>query len=214
MSNEQDIPLFPLNVVLFPYSKLPLYIFEERYKLMINECIGGGTYFGINFFSERKIHTVGCTAKVTEVTNRTDNGEMNIVVEGVSRYKIISYELGDVGYYSGRIEFIEDDNLNYDKAKMEKAVKQFNDLVETVYKGSVKKIDLSDLKWYDGSRSVTFTMAEKSGLSLTERQSLIEMESEEKRLEFILRYFEEVMPKIRDADKISNIIKGDGYIQQ
>ena len=57
-------------------------------------------------------------------------------------------------------------------------------------------------------------MAEKCGLSLLERQSLLEMNEEDTRLNYILKYLEEVMPKLKEADKISNIIKGDGYIQQ
>lgn len=214
MPAEIEIPLFPLNVVLFPHSKIPLYIFEDRYKKMIGDCISDGTAFGINFFSEKNLHITGCSALVEEVTERQENGEMNIIVKGVQRYKIISYELSIAGYYSGIIEYLDDDIEGYDKVKMEKAVKIYNDLVEIVYKGSVKKIDLNDLKWNGSKRSVTFTMAEKSGLSLVERQRMLEMESEEMRLDFILKYYSEVLPKIKESDKISNIIKSDGYIQQ
>lgn len=214
MSEEIEIPLFPLNVVMFPHSKIPLNIFEERYKKMIGECISGGTVFGINFFSEKNIHLTGCSAEVSEVTDRLENGGMNIIVKGVQRYKIINYELSLSGYYTGNIEYLDDDTGDFDKVKMVKAVKVYNDLVEIVYKGSVKKIDLSDVRWFEGNRSVAFSMAEKSGLSLAERQSLLETDKEEERLDFMLKYFESIMPKIKEADKVSNIIKSDGYIQQ
>lgn len=214
MSEEIEIPLFPLNVVLFPNSKVPLNIFEERYKKMIGECINSGTVFGINFYSEKNIHLTGCSAEISEVTERFENGEMNIVVKGVQRYKIINYELSLSGYYTGKIKYLNDDIGEYDKEKMEKAVKIYNDLVEVVYKGSVKKIDLSEVQWLAGNISVTFTMAEKSGLNLAERQNLLETESEDMRLDIMLKYFDGIMPKIKEADKISNIIKSDGYIQQ
>jgi ATP-dependent Lon protease len=213
MSEDFEIPLFPLNVVLFPYSRVPLYIFEERYKKMINECIDSQTVFGINFFEERKIHTVGCTASVAEVINKLENGEMNIVAKGVRRYKVNNYELSSDGFYIGEIEFIEGNNQDYEKAKMEKCVKLYNHLVELIYKGTIKKIELSDMKWYDGKRSVAFSMAEKCGLSLPERQKILEIDDEDGRLDFIQKYFDEVIPKIKEADRISNIIKGDGYIQ-
>ncbi|MDQ3021380.1 MAG: LON peptidase substrate-binding domain-containing protein [Bacteroidota bacterium] len=213
MSKEIEIPLFPLNVVLFPNSKLPLFIFEERYKKMINECFDNETCFGINFFNERKMKLIGCTAWVEEVVNRLENGEMNIVIKGVQRYKIINYELSLHGFYTGKIEYLYEDNLDFDKAKMEKCVKIYNDLVELVYKGTIKKIDLNDMKWFGGKRSVAFSIAEKCGLSLSERQSLLEMDFEDRRLDLILKYFEEVVPKLKDADRISTIIKGDGYIQ-
>ena len=214
MTGEIEIPLFPLNVVLFPESKIPLYIFEERYKKMIGECLSNSSVFGINLFSDKNIHITGCSAKVEEVTERLENGEMNIIVKGVQRYKIIRYELSIAGYYTGIIEYTDEESGEYDKVKMEKAVKIYNDLVEIVYKGSVKRIDLNDIKWHKGNSTVTFTMAEKSGLSLIERQKILEMDNENMRLDFMLKYFSEVIPKVTEADKISNIIKSDGYIQQ
>src|SRR5580765_6157325 len=173
MSEESEIPLFPLNVVLFPYSKLPLYIFEERYKKMINDSIAAKTLFGINLFTDGKMYNIGCSALVNELLDTAPTGEMNIIIKGVDRYKIIKHELSGNGFYTARIEFLNEDNTNHDKAKLEKSVKIYNDFVDIVYKGSVRKIDLNDMKWYDGRRSVAFTIAEKSGLNLTERQDLL-----------------------------------------
>ena len=208
------IPLFPLNVVLFPDSKLPLYIFEERYKKMVNDCLSDRTNFGINLFAGNRLYPTGCTALVDEVVSQTETGEMNIITKGIIRYKILNYETGEDGLYSAEIDLIEDVNTEYNKEKMTKAVDLYNSLIEIVYKGSVKKIDLTEIKWYSENRSVSFTMAEKCGLSLIERQTLLEMNEEDVRLDYILKFLEEVMPKLKEADKISNIIKGDGFIQQ
>lgn len=213
MDEEAEIPLFPLNVVLFPFSKLPLYIFEERYKKMINECIDSESVFGINLFADRKLYLIGCSASVDKVVNRLETGEMNIITKGLNRYKVNHYELSPEGYYVGKIEFITDENSNFDKAKMEKSVIIYNELVQLVYKGNIQKINLSDLKWHDGKRSVAFSMAEKSGLNLHERQTLLEIDNEDKRLEYMLKYFERVVPKIKESDRVSNLIKNDGYIQ-
>lgn len=181
---------------------------------MINECSKNESEFGVNLFADKKIYSTGCSASVDKIVNRTDNGEMNIITKGKRRYKIVNYELSSEGYYKGKVEFTEEDSSNYNKAKMEKAVRIYNDLVELVYKGGVGKIYLNEIKWYDGKRSVAFFMAEKSGLSLIERQNLLEIDSEDTRLDFILKYFDEVVPKLKDADRITNIIKSDGYIQQ
>ncbi|HMQ67710.1 MAG TPA: LON peptidase substrate-binding domain-containing protein [Ignavibacteria bacterium] len=208
------IPIFPLNVVLFPDSKLPLYIFEERYKNMVNNCLSGKSDFGINLFAGNILYPVGCTAQVDEVVSRAETGEMNIVTKGISRYKIINYDSAGDGLYTAEIELTEDVNTEYIREKMIRAVDFYNALIEIVYKGSVKKIDLTEIKWYSENRSVSFTMAEKCGLSLIERQTLLEMNDEDNRLDYILKYLEEVLPKLKEADKISNIIKGDGYIQQ
>lgn len=213
MNEKVKLPLFPLNVVLFPCSKLPLYIFEERYKKMINESIYSKGVFGVNLFAERKMYMTGCSAIVNEVINKKETGEMNIVTMGIKRYHVINYDFGPEGFYTGNIEFIEIENHYYDKPKMDECVRMYNELVNTVYKEKVKKIDLNDSKWKDNSRSVSFAMAEKSGLNLFERQHLLEINNEDSRLDYILNYFKEVMPKIKEAGRINKIIKSDGYIQ-
>lgn len=214
MQELDNLPLFPLNVVLFPYSKLPLFIFEERYKKLINENINKGKPFGIILFEDKKIYLTGCIAKVDRVISRKDNGELNIVISGIQRFHLNSYETGVDGYYVGKVKMNEELISEFDKEKSEKCVTIYNELVEIVYKGSINKIYLSDIKWQNTRRSVSFAMAEKCGLSLLERQSLLEIETEDMRLDYILKYFEEVFPKLKEADRISNIIKSDGYIQQ
>src|SRR5438477_12207762 len=91
-----EIPLFPLpNLVLFPNIIVPLHIFEERYKLMINGCIDRDEVFGLVLLrsgaeqeSEDTIHRVGVTARITEV-ERLDDGRMNILCEGETRFRIL-----------------------------------------------------------------------------------------------------------------------------
>ena len=86
-----EIPLFPLNVVLFPGMMLPLHIFEDRYKLMIKECLASEQSFGVvlakskyaqapnvaNLYSS-DLHEVGTTAHITAVENLKD-GRMNLI---------------------------------------------------------------------------------------------------------------------------------------
>ena len=64
MLSETIIPLFPLGLVLLPQMPLPLHIFEERYKLMIGECLESHTVFGVVFFIGSDIETIGCTASI------------------------------------------------------------------------------------------------------------------------------------------------------
>lgn len=214
MQDELSLPLFPLNVVLFPYSKLPLFIFEERYKKLIRESINDGKLFGINLFANNKIYSIGCSARVDSLVNEKENGEMNIVIKGIQRFKINSYESGEDGYYIGKVMMIENDDPDFDSEKSERCIKIYNELVEIVYKGSVSKIYSDDIKWQNSRRSISFAMAEKCGLSLLERQSILEINSENERLDFLQKYFDEVFPKLKEADRISNIIKSDGYIKQ
>ena len=72
------IPLFPLGVVLFPTSKVPLHIFEERYKKLCEESLKNHSTFGINYIEEDKLHSIGCTAQVADVIKRYPDGKLDI----------------------------------------------------------------------------------------------------------------------------------------
>ena len=96
MENSQwtDLPLFPLNTVLFPGMILPLHIFEERYKLMIEHCLDEERPFGVLLIREGKEvggtavpHTVGTTTLIASVT-RADGGRMNIITIGLERFRL------------------------------------------------------------------------------------------------------------------------------
>ena len=60
------LPLFPLDVVLFPEMLLPLHIFEERYKEMIAECLQGNSPFGVLYAHDDRVATIGCTAEISQ----------------------------------------------------------------------------------------------------------------------------------------------------
>ena len=210
---RSDIVLFPLQVVMFPYSKMPLHIFEERYKKMISGVIDSGGEFGIVLLFEANLQTIGTSSRVIEVTKKFENGEMDIITEGTKRFRLFSYDVGNDELYRGKVEFLEDDNQLYDKSEMQRAVENYNILVDLAYKGSIKKISLDDGIWLDGRRSVCYSMAEKCGLSLKEKQQMLEMDTEQDRLDFISTYLENVLPKLKEAERISEIIKSDGYIQ-
>jgi Lon protease-like protein len=89
-----DLPLFPLNTVLFPGMVLPLHIFEERYKLMINRCLEEERPFGVLLIREGKEvgeaavpYRVGTTALIAGL-DRLDGGQMNIVTIGSERFRL------------------------------------------------------------------------------------------------------------------------------
>lgn len=206
------IPLFPLDLVLFPHSKLPLHIFEERYKAMISKCMESNEPFGINLMSNSNISVIGSTAEVVNKFNVLSNGEMDIVIKGVARYELKNYNLSPEGYFIGEINYLEEDT-DYDKGDFDIAVKNYNEIIDAAYKGTLEKINPNDLRWIDGSESVSFFIAQKCGLNLQERQQILEIDKEQDRLTYLLKYFEQVMPKIVEADKISQIIQSDGYLQ-
>ncbi len=89
MSSADDelLGLFPLGIVLLPGEVVPLHIFEERYKLLVQERLDGGE-FGIILADDEGARECGCTARVAELLEELDDGRMNILVEGGRRFRV------------------------------------------------------------------------------------------------------------------------------
>src|SRR6202022_3746365 len=83
------LPLFPLDVVLFPGTPLPLHIFEPRYKEMISECLDRKISFGVVRAKEEGSAEIGCTAEIITVTRKYPDGRMDIVTEGRERFEVM-----------------------------------------------------------------------------------------------------------------------------
>jgi Lon protease-like protein len=107
-----ELPLFPLDVVLFPGEELPLHIFEPRYRLMMNECYEQKRPFGVVLVRpdrkhlQEKPYTVGTMAEI-EVLDRLEDGRMNLIARGLQRFRILDQHR-QKPYLSGLVEVYED----------------------------------------------------------------------------------------------------------
>lgn len=100
-----ELPLFPLNAVLFPGQAMPLHVFEPRYRTMIQRCIDNGEPFGVVLAQEDDPddpYSVGTIAQITQVENLPD-GRMNIMTYGVERFLLSAARLGEDGYLIGEV---------------------------------------------------------------------------------------------------------------
>lgn len=104
-----EIGLFPLPLVLLPSEQLPLHIFEERYQDLIGECLEDDREFGVVFSDDGGIRDVGTRAAVVEVLRRFDDGRMNILVEGVERFKLVELTSGR-SFQTGRTAPLPDED--------------------------------------------------------------------------------------------------------
>lgn len=107
------IPLFPLNVVLFPRQALPLHIFEERYKLMVNRCIDEAAPFGVVLIKsgdevggDAEPYDVGTTTRTVKV-QRLPDGQMNLITFGRRRFRINALDRSEP-YLRGDVEYLDD----------------------------------------------------------------------------------------------------------
>lgn len=114
----QWLPLFPLQVVLFPHMALPLHVFEPRYQQMIGDCLEAGHSFGVVAIREGSEtgpatpYDVGTLAKIVRI-DRMDDGRMNLLVMGASRFEIVETS-DDRAYLRGRIRIIPESGDDLD----------------------------------------------------------------------------------------------------
>src|SRR6185295_490428 len=116
VSGVDELPLFPLAVVLFPGLPVPLHIFEPRYRKMLEHIQASNSLFALSYFDastqERdvpEVGSVGCVAKVSDTQSLPD-GRSNILVYGVIRFRIEGYiERGDP-FLVVRVSFFEDED--------------------------------------------------------------------------------------------------------
>lgn len=172
-----DIPLFPLNVVLMPGAPLPLHIFEDRYKQMVDECLREESEFGMVFADEAGTRKVGCTAKIVELVERYDDGRMLILVEGSRRFKLNNVLTGKP-YYVGEIEYFEEEPEEPDvQALAEECIALLERVVEAATEGSV------GIEIEPPYRNLSFAIAGRVEFEAETRQQILELTSERARLE-------------------------------
>jgi len=205
--SEPVIPLFPLGLVLLPRMPLPLHIFEERYKLMIAECLELQAAFGIVFFNGGDIQATGCTARILKVLKRYDDGRLDILTHGEKRF-VINEITDRKPYLEGRVTFFDDETDENAEACRQLArrgmalLKQFAAIAEMQdgY-GFSETLDL---------RSISFVIAGCEGFSKEEKQQFLEMTSTYKRLEKCAATLEKIIQRTRITSEIRKIIGGNG----
>jgi len=115
------LPLFPLQVVVFPRTRLPLHIFEERYKLMVGEAIRDGCEFGIVLAGEQGIANAGCSVAVEKVLDRYPDGRMDILTRGLRRFEIVSLD-EELDYLRAEVHYFDDEDQAQPEPEIRKQV--------------------------------------------------------------------------------------------
>jgi Lon protease-like protein len=186
------LPLFPLDLVLFPGVPLPLHIFEPRYKEMIAECLDLKKPFGVVRASTEGVADVGCTAEILEVTKKYDDGRMDILTRGVDRFEVLEVN-EDRSFLQAEINLIQDEPGRPAPQVVEQAVRLHAEIAKLA--GS----EVSGPE--EGASNLSFLLAGSLPLDLDFKQQLLVTSSETKRLEAVVDYLEAVLPGLRRAAK-------------
>src|SRR5205814_4924721 len=143
-----EIGLFPLALVLLPTERVPLHIFEPRYKELIGECLTEGREFGLVLEDDQGRREIGTRAGVIEVLQVFDDGRMNVVVEGRERFRLLELT-GGRAFLTGDVEPLDDDVDPPEEEDVERAVAAFRRLVD-VAEAEVDEPGGEDApRWYE-----------------------------------------------------------------
>jgi len=184
------LPLFPLDLVLFPGVPLPLHIFEPRYKEMIAECLDLKKPFGVVRASAEGVADVGCTAEILQVTKKYDDGRMDILTRGVDRFEVLEVN-EDRSFLQAEITLIQDEPGRPAQQVVEQAVRLHAEIAKLA--GS----EVSGPE--EGVSNLSFLLAGSLPLDLDFKQQLLVTSSETKRLEAVVGYLKAVLPGLRRA---------------
>jgi len=181
---ERELPLFPLNSVLFPALPLPLHIFEERYKLMIGTCVVTDKEFGVCLIKEgvevggpAEPFEIGTIARIAEV-ERLPDGRMNLMTFGTTRFRLLEIQKREP-YLVGRVELLPPTDEPLDDGLVADVADRLLSYLGTVRQ--VRRLPARDDLLADVDR-LTFLVAATLNLPPAQRQELLEVDSTLERL--------------------------------
>ena len=198
-----EIGLFPLELVLLPSERVPLHIFEDRYKELIAECLEDGDEFGLIFETAEQLAEIGTLTRVLEVIHTFDDGRMNVLVEGHRRFRLV-YETEGRSYRTGEIEPLEDDDEAPTDPEIDEALAVFRRLVEIAEAGEVEEPT-------EGT-ALSFQLASKVDFGHELKQELLELRSERQRLVRLAELLEKAVAGLTREREVRDRASGNGKV--
>ncbi len=180
---------------------MPLHIFEERYKLMIGECLDQDTEFGILWMSDDGLREIGCTARVTQLLEQMEDGRMNVLVQGADPFRLLR-RIEDLPYPAGDVELLDEEEEGEPDAGAG-ARERYADLVERVTDSRPTDGDLEKLHAYGMAATLDF--------ELDAKQTLLELRSESGRLERLTELFATTIERIEQAEATAEAAQTNGH---
>ena len=205
MATLKRLPLFPLGLVLYPEERLPLHIFEPRYKEMTEGCLASDSPFGVVFFDEGKMAQVGCTARITHVLERYEDGRMDLLVGGETRFEVITV-YDDEAYLTADVRTIEESEEPPQQDILERVITQHMRLLELA--GRTVRPSL-----YENQSLLSYVIAPNAGLTPQQKQEILEIRTENQRIDYLIGHFESLIPKVERMDELRRRIQSNGHFK-
>ena len=201
--SKRFLPLFPLQLVVFPRTRVPLHIFEERYKEMVGIAIRDESEFGVVLAKDGGIVNAGCTVLVDKVLEMYPDGRMDIMTRGEHRFEILRLS-EEKEYLQAEVEYFDDEDLGPvpDELRLT-AVSNYRVLTGLDASQSHAEPNLEDLQ-------LSFQLAQS--IPDPDFQNLLLRErSEAARLQHFNRYLEDYLPKQKSIERMKVLAPTNGH---
>jgi Lon protease-like protein len=184
------IPIFPLQVVLFPGASLPLHIFEPRYKEMIRDCQASGTGFGVVHAERDQLAVTGCMASIVSTLQQYEDGRIDIMTCGTHRFHIVALD-ESASYLQADVNLLPDDVEPAPRNLREEAAAKHFEFLERSG-GSLDDISLIQL-----DQPVSFKLADALPIPFIQQQALLSTDSDTQRTLMLLQMYDELLSDLR-----------------
>lgn len=201
------IPIFPLNITVFPNEKLNLHIFEPRYKQLIIDCFSNKKPFGIPTVVKSTLQEFGCVVEIKEIHKTYDDGKMDIKTEGIKLFRLLEliHDLPDK-LYGGAIVNYPVNNTNSNKTNINFVLQLTRKLHQEInITKDFKKLD-AEINSYD--------LAHHVGLTLEEEYEFLMLLQEDQRIEFLKRHLQKMLLELDKIAQLKNKIILNGHFKE
>ena len=202
--NIMQLPLLPLKSIFFPGETVPLHIFEDRYKQLINDCRAEAMTFGIPVYINNKLE-YGVEVQLVEVVTTYEGGEMDITCVGRQVFKLVSFinEMEGKKYAGGEVEFLQSDFDAADALRL-KVLKKI-EILYGLMGVKLPKIDVSKFNSY--------AFAHKMGLSFEQEYRLLQLTNETLRLNYINEHLDATILVLNEISRTKDVIEMNGHFR-
>jgi Lon protease-like protein len=205
----RGFPLFPLGIVALPGEGVPLHVFEQRYRVMIERCLQGEPgslerQFGIVWLSEEELKPVGCACEVEQVLERLEDGRLNILVRGTRPFRLLERQ-DDLPYPAGVVEFLADTEEPPDVQAARAAHKLYSELVMQATDRELDEQELEAMSAYRMAAAVEFAVEAK--------QQLLELRSENERLRLLAALLHGAIERISLLERAETRARSNGKVR-
>ena len=200
------IPIFPLQLVVYPRENLNLHIFEPRYKQLIKECEEEGKTFGIPAYIDGQIKQIGTELELVAVEKTYPKGEMDVITKGIGLFKIVKrYRKAPEKLYGAadieRLDF----TLEGDTLMNEKILEKIAELFELLH------IDKSLPE--DANQLLTYEIAHHVGFSLEQEYEFLGITSELERQSYLFKHLRRIIPVVKEMERLRERVKMNGHFK-